>query len=219
MKKLIISLILLYLTCFCLIPAFGYYTHNTTISRAFDKEYAVVGESITVTVSFVNLEVNDMRGLYYTEQIPLGLSISTVSVKINGSNLSYAAESGVSGGVYTDYTPYRWILELPPSFEENNPVSQGSIVEIVYTITSSNAGAFGFNEFNWVGYYQTSSEGERAAFGYSEAEDKHALTFLDTLDFDYDNDGDVDGSDLYTFASDLNGNVVDLAAFSEVFGR
>ena len=68
-------------------------------------------------------------------------------------------------------------------------------------------------------FYPAASVGERAAFGYSEEEDKQALYFFAMSDFDYDNDGDVDGSDLYTFASDFGGNVTELSAFCAVFGR
>jgi hypothetical protein len=127
--------------------------------------------------------------------------------------------------------------ELPPSFGENNPVSQDSTVEIVYTVTSSNAGAFSFDEFNWVGYYQDASVGMRSAFGYSENDDQQTIRFFSCAG-DFDGDGDVDGSDLAVFAADFgrtncdqgeacegdfepDGDVdgSDLATFAADFGR
>jgi hypothetical protein len=74
-------------------------------------------------------------------------------------------------------------------------------------------------KINWVGYYPTASVGERAAFGHCEVENRHMIYFPTTLFFDYDNDGDVDNSDLSAFASNYGGNVADLVAFSSVFWR
>jgi len=178
MKKKKFSLILLCFLCFCVSSAFGFSTHNAAISRTFDKVEAVIGEYITVTVSFTNEEAYDLRGFYYTEQIPGGLSVNTISVRIDGSAISnYVADSGSSGSVYSGSIPYWWVIETPTDFAENNPIQQNSTVEIVYSITSSQAGAFNFDEFNWVGYYQTAPEVERAAFGHSEDTDKQTITF------------------------------------------
>ena len=171
---------LCFLLCLCESTVFGFSTHNTTISRIFDRVEAVVGESVTVIVSFTNNETNDLRGFYYTEQIPDGLLVTTVSVEIDGSGISnYTADSGSSGEVYAGSFPYRWVLESPTDFSENNTISENSIVEIVYSVTSSQAGDFDFDEFNWVGYYQTAPEGERAAFGHSEDVDKQTIAFTE----------------------------------------
>ena len=177
MKTLRLFLILLCFLFFCVSPVFGFSTHSTTISRAFDKEVAVVGESITVTLSFTNEEAHGLRGFYHTEQIPDGLSVNTVSVKIDGTGISnYVVESGSSGEIYPGSVPYRWALETPTDFAGNNPIPENSTVEIVYTVTSSQAGSFNFDEFSWVGYYQTAPEEERAAFGHSEDGDKQDIT-------------------------------------------
>jgi len=180
-KKAKFSLILLHFLFFCVIPVFDFSTHSTTISRTFDKDEAVIGESIAVTVSFTNNEAYDLRGFYYSEQIPEGLSVETQSVKINGSDiLNHIAESGSTGDVYSGYIPYRWILEFPTLFEENNPLSTGANLVIIYTISSSQEGIFNFDEFNWVGYYETAPEGERAAFGHSDDADKKTISFIAT---------------------------------------
>ncbi len=199
------AIILLLTACFLVIsamPAIGFSTHNTTIFRSFDKEQAVVDEPITITVSFINLEVNYLRGLYYTVQIPRGLSISTINVRIAGNNVSHTVASGICGEIYENYTPYRWILELPPSFAANNPVSQDSIVDIVHTVTSSSAGVFCLNEFNWVGFYQNAPIGMRPAFGYSQNEDQQTIRFYSNAD-DLARDHDAEWSDLEFFANNF----------------
>ncbi len=180
-KKAKFSLILLYFLFSCVIPVFDFSTHNTTISRTFERDEAVLGESITVTVSFTNNEAYDLRGFYYSEQIPEGLSVETQSVKINGSDiLNHIAESDSTGNVYSGYIPYRWILEFPSLFEENNRLSTGANLVIIYTISASQGGIFNFDEFNWVGYYETAPEGERAAFGHSDDADKKTISFIAT---------------------------------------
>ena len=178
MNKTIISFLT---ACFLVIPsisALGFSTHSTTITRSFDKEEAVAGGSILVTVSFTNLEVNDLRGFNYTEYIPDGLSVSTENVKIDASDVTnYVLEMGQVGSVYAGYVPFRWILETPFDFSENNPISQNTNLEIAYRVRSSQPGTFNLDEFHWIGYYPTASEGHRAAFGYSEDVDKQAITF------------------------------------------
>ena len=168
----------------------GFSTHNTTISRVFDKEQAVIGDTIRVTVSFNNEEANDLHGFYFTEQVPDGLALETISVNIAGNSLSnYVVDIGTSGDIYTGFIPYRWVLEVPSDFSCNNPIPENSIVNIFYDITSLQVGNFNFDEYSWVGYYQTAPEGEQAVFGYSEDADRQIIKFTTTLMA-----GDVDGS-------------------------
>jgi hypothetical protein len=169
-----------FLSPFCDV-VFAFSTHNTTISRTFDPAppIAVVNDSITVTVRFTNSESITVRGFYYTEQIPQGLSINTVSVGIDGNDVSsYTLEYGSSGDVYPSYIPCRWILETPTAFSENNPIGSGVTLEIIYDVTSSQEGTFDFDEFNWVGYYQDGDVGQRAAFGHSEDGDMETIDFI-----------------------------------------
>jgi len=161
-------------------PVFGFSTHNITISRAFDQIQASVDSPITITVNFTSLEPFDLRGFYYAVHIPEGLSVDTESVRINGSVISsYIDESGLSEDIYNGCIPYRWILETPTAFGENNPVSQNSTVEIVYSVTSSQEGALDFDEFHWVGYYQEAVDGQGSAFGHSQTEDQQTISFFE----------------------------------------
>jgi uncharacterized repeat protein (TIGR01451 family) len=110
----------------------GFSTNNTTLTRVFDKNEAPIGDLITVTVTYTNSETSSLRGFYYADQVPQGLTLSTTSVKINGSSVSnYTHEAGSPGDVYAGNIVHRWILETPTSFSENNPVTSGSNVQIV----------------------------------------------------------------------------------------
>jgi hypothetical protein len=158
--------------------ASGFSTHNIMITRSFDEVETVVGGTITVSVGFTNAEVRDLRGFYYTDQIPEGLSVETVSLRIDGDNIpNYRYDSGSAGEVYPGCRAFRWILETPSGFQENNPIALGSTLEIVYSVSSSEGGVFHLDEFDWVGYYAGASKEERPAFGYSEEADKKTITF------------------------------------------
>ena len=178
MKALKLSLVMMCLILLANSHALGFSTHNTTISRTFDTVETGVDGSITVTVDLTNSEANDLKGFYYAEHVSQGLTISTISVKIDGNDISdYLFESGSVGDVYPGCIVCRWILETPTTFDENNTISSGSTVQIVYSVSSGQEGTFHFDEFNWVGYYQNTPEVERAAFGHSEADDQKTITF------------------------------------------
>ena len=158
--------------------ALGFTTNNTSISISFDKETASLQDIITVIVSFVNQEAVALRGFYYAEQIPQCLSVKTISVMVNDNPIDYLFESGSVGEVYPGNVDYRWILETPAAFAENNPIPRSSGLRIVYSITSSQTGTFHLDEFDWVGYYEGGIE---AAFGHSEEADKKTISFIETL--------------------------------------
>lgn len=154
-------------------------TQNTTLVRSFDKLEDVAGGSIRVTVSFSNLETASLRGFYYSDHIPAGLTLTTESVSVNGSPVrDYTYESGIEGDVWIGSVSHRWILETPSGFLKNNPAPPGGSVQIVYVLTSARSGRFELKEFNWAGYYQGVSN---AAFGHSEMKDQQSIIFHATI--------------------------------------
>ncbi len=152
-------------------------THNTTLTRSFDKLQVVAGGYIRVTVSFFNLENSSLRGFYYSDHIPEDLFVTTQSVTVNGSPVSnYSYESSASGQVWSGCVTHRWILESPADFSEDNPVLSGGTAQIIYTLTSKQSGTFSLNEFNWAGYFPTHLA---PAFGHSQYSDIKVLKFYD----------------------------------------
>jgi len=173
----LLSSIVFCLLSFSVSLAFGFSTHPTTtsISRTFDKVQSVKGKSITVTATFINNEASDVRGFYFVDHVPEGLTVNPVSVKINGADVSnYVFEFGWVGDVYDGCMPYRWILETPSTFDENNPIGSASTLEIIYSLSATQGGTFNLDEFHWVGYYQGET---KEAFGHSEELDGAALIF------------------------------------------
>ena len=78
-------------------PVAAFSTHNVTVGRAFDKADAVVGEAIRDTVTFSNMETASLRGFYYADHIPQGLTVTTERVAVNGSPVTgYTYESGAA---------------------------------------------------------------------------------------------------------------------------
>jgi hypothetical protein len=152
--KLVRAIALLF--CFLFIFAstvFSFTISNTIITRTFNKNEASINELITVSVNFTNNETSSLRGFYYAEQVPEGLVVNTVGVSINGNPVSnYLFKSVSVGDVYPGNVVYRWILETPAEFLENNPISATSQVEIIYTLSSPQAATFNLDEFklDWV---------------------------------------------------------------------
>ena len=159
--------------------ASAFSTHNATLSRSFDKTRAVTNDAIVITVMFDNNETNDLRGFSYVDQVHSSLTVTTLSVRVNGANVTnYTFESGWDGDVYVGMTPRRWVLESPTGFPESNPLTASSSVEIVYAITTMSTGSFHLNEFAWIGRYESSSE---SALGYSEADDGQIVAFGEAI--------------------------------------
>lgn len=161
--------------------SFAYSTHSIQIARLFSTTTSVENEPITVTIQFTNLESNQLRGFYYTEQIPEGLNVTAVSVRVDGNDISnYLFETGTVDEVYQNHYPIRWVLETPSEFHQANPINQNSVLEIVYTLSAVHSGAFDLKESSWAGYFPDDIEEQRAAFGHSEEDDAVIVIFQDT---------------------------------------
>lgn len=178
MKKRISSkplLIAALFIVFCYHLSYGYSTNNTTLTRSLVKN---ADNSIQVTVTFKNKDHYVFKGFYYSEFIPQGINIRTDSVAINGKPISdYLFEFGNLNDVYPNRIAYRWILESPPNFNETNPISPGSALEIIYTMSTNSNATVILDEFNWVTYYFNTKNEGNAGFGYSEKEDKIIADF------------------------------------------
>lgn len=231
-KVILLILSITLLLCVLRTPVSGFSTNPTTtnISRVIDQVQAFRNESIMFTVSFENSGAITLRGFYYVDHIPEGLTINTISVMIDGNDISNnVQEFGSTGDVYNGTIPYRWILETPDSFDENNPIDSNSRLEIVYSVSSDQLGTFNFDEFHWVGYYQDANEGERAAFGYNEETDKLTVNFLNSppeaindststledspitiniLTNDDDHDGTIDPNTVSISNNPANGDII-----------
>jgi hypothetical protein len=178
MKKAIPAFLILCFLVFSFNSAVGFSTLSTRIFRPFDINEAIVDESSTITVSFVNQEGYELRIFYYTEQIPEELWIDTVNKRINASDISYLFESGSSEEIYFDSIPYLWIPETPTCVE-NNPILGNAFVEIAFTVSAFQPVTFDVDEFSWVAYYETATEWEQTAFGHNENIVKHTRTFIE----------------------------------------
>ena len=145
MKSLKWGFVTTCILCFCAIDAVAFSTHDTSVTRNFSETEAPVGSAITVLVVFTHNEADTLRGFYYADHIPEGLSVNTVSIRVDGGALSnYRVQSDPVGDVYPGYATCLWILETPNGFPESNPIPPGSTVEIVCTVNSSGEGAFSF---------------------------------------------------------------------------
>ena len=161
---------------FWLPSASGFSTDASSCSRNFSRSVALTNSGIVVTATFTNGTSFPLNGFYYADQLPSALTVTTLSVTLNGVAVTnYNFESGMDGDVYTGCTPWRWILEQPATFAQTNSVPPGGWVRIVYAVTAANAGTFSLAEFEWVGFAQATTN---TSFGYSEAVDQQSPRFL-----------------------------------------
>ncbi|HWY75077.1 MAG TPA: hypothetical protein VN281_05640 [Verrucomicrobiae bacterium] len=154
----------------------GFTNGNVQVVRSFNRTVALTNASIVVTLSVTNVGTNTLRGFWYSDQVPSSLTINPLSVTLQGQVVTnFTFESGWDGDVYPGCTPYRWVLELPTNFAQANPLVPQSVAQIVYSITSTNAGVFSLAQFDWAAYDVLNTN---AVFGYSESTDAQSISFV-----------------------------------------
>jgi hypothetical protein len=155
--------------------ALGFSTDPSSLARNFGTTSATTNAPIVVTATFSNGGAFALRGFWYAEQIPSGLKVTVLGLRLNGQSVAnYTFESGLDSDVYPGCTPYRWVLERPTGFTENNPVSANATVQVQYSITSPTVGSFNLQQFDWAGYNPANTN---ASFGYSESSDAQSVGF------------------------------------------
>jgi hypothetical protein len=151
---------------------------SSSLTRTFDQTVVITNSPIRVTATFTNGGSNALRGCFYSEQLPSELTVSTLSVTLNGQNLTnFTLETGRDGDVYAGLTPWRWRLETPTNFTEAHPLPGQAVFEIKFTLNSPIEGSFLCPGFAWVGY---SPAGTNASFGCSESADQQTVYFVTT---------------------------------------
>lgn len=150
---------------------------SAAFSRNLEATSTTVETATTVTLSVENLDGADWRGFYLADHIPASLTVQTVSVKMNGvATTDFSVETTAVGDVFSGSRTYRWILETPALFSENQPVGTGETVEVVYTVVSDVVGEFDLSASHWVGHI---ASGPTPVFGYSEPADAVRVTFVE----------------------------------------
>jgi hypothetical protein len=138
--------------------ALAFSSDGSTLTRVLSRNTSLTNFPIVLTATFTNNTTNTLHGFYYTEQIPSGLSVQTLSVKVNGQSVSnYINETGEFGDVFSGVTPVRWILERPIHFSESNAISPNGTVQIAYSLNSTSTGTFDLQDFSWVAMANSSA--------------------------------------------------------------
>ena len=147
---------------------------DVTVERSLAGTTALVGEPATVTVTVTNSSSNHLRGFIFSDHTPAALTVTLVSVKIDGAAIpDFTAEATDSDAVTPGCRTYRWVFETPGDYPENNPIKRSRTAEIVYTWTASQPGNYACDEFSWVGLFP---EGSGPVFGYSQESEAVVFT-------------------------------------------
>jgi uncharacterized repeat protein (TIGR01451 family) len=153
----------------------GFQSSTYVLTRNFSKTAVLTNSQILVTVNFTNNASVACRGFYYSDGVPSGLTVSTVSVRVNAQTVTnYVFESGQCDDVYPGCTPCRWVLEQPTNFAGANPVPPQAPVQLVYAITATTSNAFNLPQFSWGGFEASRTN---AVFGYSDDVEQRCVIF------------------------------------------
>ena len=156
--------------------AFAFSSDGSSLVRTPDRWIARTNSVVVFSVTFSNGCANPLRGFYFTDQMPSGLTVTPIALSINGAAVTnYSFISGQSGDVYSGCTPFRWVLEQPADFLEPNAIAPAGVVGIEYSVTSPTPGSFALQEYAWAGYEAALTN---SSFGYSEPTNQQTLTFL-----------------------------------------
>jgi hypothetical protein len=138
--------------------ALAFSSDGSTLTRILNRNTSLTNFPLVLTATFTNNTTNTLHGFYYTEQIPQGISVQALSVKVNGQSVSnYINETGDFGDVFSDVTPVRWILEQPVDFSESNAIPPNGTVQITYSLNSTSPGTFSLHDFCWVAMANSSA--------------------------------------------------------------
>lgn len=155
---------------------------NTDIKRSFSQSVTENSEIVTVTVTFTNNTIFGLNGFYFTQYVPRGIIVDSLSVNFRiGDSVvevsDYIFEFGKRDDIFSGYIAYQWILETPPEFSQNNSIPPGGSLQIVFSLTFDSCATFDLNEFNWVGYFSDAPIDSKVTFGYSEEADAYTLVY------------------------------------------
>ncbi len=195
--------------------ALAFSSDGSSIIRSFSAELALTNSPVIVTVTFTNGQTNTLRGWFYSDQLPAGLSVNTLSVKIDGHSVpNYVVESGQVSEVYPGCKPWRWVLEQPPAFNESNVIAGSGTIELMYAVNALSPGSFALQQYSWCAWAVTTTN---ACFGHSESVDQQTVDYVDAppppdLVFSYTGDGfelSLDGVSGVTYVLEASTNLVE----------
>ncbi len=129
-------------------------THNVGWQRILSAQAVFSGDSVQLTLRFINHEADTLRGFYFCENIPAGLDVAIGKIKINSSVIaSTSHEITGSGALYAGASTHRTILETPPAFTENNALAPGDTLLATFWLSSQTAESYALENAHWVGYF------------------------------------------------------------------
>ncbi len=145
------------------------------LNRVFRERVALTNAPITIGLTVTNAGTNSFRGFVFSDQIPSRLNVSTISARVNGLPITnLVSESGQDGDGYPSCRPQRWVLEVPTTFPELNPLCPGATLELEYRVTSPLPGTFSFQNFSWAGLRDGDTN---TFFGCSDPTQEHEIKF------------------------------------------
>jgi uncharacterized repeat protein (TIGR01451 family) len=152
---------------------------SLALARTFDKTVVVTNSPILVMATLTNTSPDTLRGFFYFDELPSGLTVTNLSVTLSGLSLTnFSLESGLDGDVYAGCTPWRWRLETPTNFVEGNPLPPQGVVQIVFSISCASTGTFILQQ---LGCAACQPDKTNTLYGCNETNDQQTVTFVSAL--------------------------------------
>jgi hypothetical protein len=167
---------------FCLIASAwaGDYTFPSsaavTTGRSCQPDTADPADTLVVTVTVDNTEPDSLRGLYFSDHLPVQFfGLDTRQVRVNGillADTAYVYETGPDDDVFPGTRPHRWIIEAPADSTGSRSCSHtldpgtGSL-EIVYAVRCTTLGRHDLPSYTWAA--QLTGGDYQEVFGYCDS--------------------------------------------------
>ncbi len=125
-----------------------------SVTRRFDQRVALINSGILITATLTNGSAAELRGFYFTDQLPSTFTVKTLGIEVGGRMINnFTVETGCDGDVFPGYTPWRWRIETPSFFMESNAIPPRATVQIRYAVSSSASGIFALQPFDWAAFF------------------------------------------------------------------
>jgi hypothetical protein len=147
------------------------------LHREADPPATPLSGSVTVTLTVGHYGVDAIRGFCLTDYVPPALELTAYSVWLDGVELpDVLAETGLPGGIHAGTVARRWVLEQPPDFVTDQPLSPGATLVVVMELVTESAGSYDLTECSWIG---SCPDGEGPVFGPGDDALSVTLVFVE----------------------------------------
>ena len=151
-------------------------TVSITAGRSCGPDHAGPADTLVVTVTIHNAELDSLRSIYFSDHLPaVFFDVSTQQVRVNDILLpdtAYIYETTPVDQIFPGARSHRWIIEAPPDSLGSRPCGHildpaGGSLQIVYAVRCTTNGQHCLPGYSWAA--QLVGGDVREVFGYADS--------------------------------------------------